>query len=127
MDPPERLLLESLDNILQSDAARGAIRRIVEQVRRKLAEDRAAPMAWAPIPLHLYGRSLPAPIQSSWVFILRARNATGAERHPNSHQRMVSYEGKGDLQTGGEDQWQSNPLISEPDASLEQRWISVPP
>jgi phosphinothricin acetyltransferase len=127
MDPQERLLLESLDGLLQSDAARAGIRPIVEQVRQNLALDRAAPMAWAPIPLSVYGRSLPGPNQSSWVFILRARTATGAERHPNSHQRMVSYEGSGDLQTGGDGQWQSNPLVSEPGALLEQRWISVPP
>ena len=40
---------------------------------------------------------------------------------------MMSYEGSGDLQTGGEGQWRSNPLISEAGAALEQRWISVPP
>jgi L-amino acid N-acyltransferase YncA len=127
MDPRERLLLESLDTLLQGDAVRAGIRPLVEQVRRKLAQDRAAPMAWASIPLPVYGRPLPEPIQSSWVFILRARTATGAERHPNSHQRMVSYQGSGDLQTGGEGQWQSNPLISEASAPLEQRCISVPP
>jgi L-amino acid N-acyltransferase YncA len=127
MDPRERLLLESLDSLLQVDAVRAGIRPLVEQVRRKLAQGRAAPMAWASIPLPVYGRSLPEPIQSSWVFILRARTATGAERHPNSHQRMVSYQGSGDLQTGGEGQWQSNPLSSEASAALEQRWISVPP
>jgi phosphinothricin acetyltransferase len=127
MDAQERLLLESLDSLLQSEAARAGIRPLVEQVRRHLAQDSAAPMAWAPIPLSVYGRSLPRPIQSSWVFILRARTATGAERHPNSQQRMVSYEGTGDLQTGGEGQWQSNPLVSEPGTPLEQRWISIPP
>ena len=127
MSPQERVLLESLDALLQSDDVRAGIDPVVEQVRRTLAQDRAAPMAWAPIPLSVYGSSLPEPIRSSWVFILRARTATGAERHPNSHQRMVSYEGSGDLQTGGEGQWQSNPLVSETSAALEQRWISVPP
>jgi phosphinothricin acetyltransferase len=127
MHPPERSLLESLDSLLQSAAVRAGIRPLVEQVRQTLAQDHLAPMAWAPIPLHVYGRFLPEPIQSSWVFILRARTATGAERHPNSHQRMMSYEGSGDLQTGGEGQWQSHPLRSEAGAALEQRWISVPP
>ena len=126
MDPQERLLLESLDSLVQSDAARAAIRPIVEQVRRKLAQDRAAPMAWAPVPLPAYGRSLPEPIQSSWVFILRARTATGAERHPNSHQRVMSFQGTGDLQTGGEGDWHSHALICDWDADLEQRWLSIP-
>lgn len=84
-------------------------------------------MAWEPIPLSMYGGSLPALVRSSWVFILRAGATTGAERHPNSQQRMMSYRGTGDLQTGGEDRWQSHRLSSEASAALEQRWISVPP
>jgi hypothetical protein len=127
MDPQERLLLELLDGLLQLDAVRAAIRPLVELVRGKLAQDHAAPLAWVPIPLSVYGRSLPEPIRSGWVFILRAKTATGAERHPNSQQRMASYEGTGDLQTGGEGQWRSNPLISDVSAPLEKRWISVPP
>ena len=123
----ERLLLESLDTILQSPAVRAGIDPVVERVARKLAQDRTAPMAWEPIPLSIYGRSLPALIRSSWVFILRAGLTSGAERHPNSHQRMMSHRGTGDLQTGGEGHWQSNPLVSEGSAALEERWISVPP
>jgi len=57
---------------------------------------------------------------------LRAGADTGAERHPNSHQRMMSFEGSGDLQTGEPERWQSNVLISDPAAPLEQRWISIP-
>jgi len=37
------------------------------------------------IPLDRYGTQLPQTIESSWVFVLRANVATGAERHPNSH------------------------------------------
>jgi len=113
--------------MLQSDTVRAAINAVVEQVVRKLAQDCTATMAWEPIPLSVYGSFLPAPIQSSWVFILRAGATTAAERHPDSHQRMMSYRATGDLQTGGEGRWHSNPLISEPSAPLEQRWISVPP
>jgi L-amino acid N-acyltransferase YncA len=127
MSPQELLILESLDSLLQSDDARAGIEPIVERVERKLSRDDGAAMAWEPIPLSIYGGSLPAPIRSSWVFILRAGAATGAERHPNSQQRMMSYRGTGDLQTGGEGRWQSTRLISEASAALEQRWISVPP
>jgi len=84
-------------------------------------------IAWEPIPLSVFGEALPVAIRSSWVFILRAGAITGAERHPNSHQRMMSYRATGDLQTGGEGKWQSNPLVSDPAASMEKRWISVPP
>jgi hypothetical protein len=97
-------------------------------------------MAWEPIPLSIYGNALPAMICSSWVFILRAGTNTGAERHPNSHQRMMSFEGSGDMQVEDEQQtsdvrgqtsdvtmrWQSNVLVSDPVALLERRWISIP-
>lgn len=127
MSPQERSILEALDKLLQSDVIRAGIDPIVNRVARKLLEDRAASMAWEPIPLAIYGADAPSFIRSSWVFILRAGATTGAERHPNSHQRMMSYRATGDLQTGGEGKWQSNPLVSDPIASMEQRWISVPP
>jgi hypothetical protein len=127
MSPEERSLLESLDAILRSDAVRARLGPIVSRVEQSLEQDRAAPMAWEPIPLALYGAPLPPPIQSSWVFILRAGAATGAERHPNSHQRMMSYRETGDLQTGGDGRWQSHPLVSTGGAGLAERWISVPP
>ncbi len=127
MSPEERSLLESLDALVRSDFVRARIDPIVERVTRKRAQDPLAAMAWEPIPLPVYGGSVPLPIQSSWVFILRAGATTGAERHPNSQQRMMSYRGVGDLQTGGAGQWQSHALVSEGSAALEERWISVPP
>jgi hypothetical protein len=126
MSPQERSILESLDALLQSDTVRAGIDPIVERVERKLARDHAAAMAWEPISLSIYGESLPPFVRSSWVFILRARATTGAERHPNSHQRMMSFRGTGDLQTGGDGRWQSNLLISNRDAPLEERWVSIP-
>ena len=94
-------------------------------------------MAWEPIPLTLFRGALPALIRSSWVFILRAGANTGAERHPNSHQRMMSFEGTGDLQTEAQPSgassrepsdiiWRSNILVSDPEATLERRLISIP-
>ena len=127
MSSDEQFLLEALDGMLGSQAVRAQIDPIVERVKQKLASEPTAAMAWEPISLSIYGDALPALIRSSWVFILRAGAITGAERHPNSQQRMMSYRATGDLQTGGEGKWQSNPLISDPGASLERRWISVPP
>jgi hypothetical protein len=126
MDSQERSTLESLDALLCLDNVRAAIAPVVERVERKLGQDPAAVMAWEPLPLAIYGQSLPDFIRSSWVFILRARTATGAERHPNSQQRMMSYRGIGDMQTGGPGRWQSNPLVSDPAADWEKRWISIP-
>jgi len=132
----ERSILESLDALLRSPSVRAAIEPVVERVGRKLAGAPTAVMAWEPLPLAIYGPSLPPFLQSSWVFILRSQTATGAERHPNSRQRMMSYRGIGDIQTGdlaagdaptgGPARWHSHPLVSDATATLERRWISIP-
>jgi hypothetical protein len=122
----ERSLLEVLDNSLRRDEVRVQIYPVVERVREELARNKAALMTWEPIPLSIYGVALPSPIRSSWIFVLRAGATTGAERHPNSHQRMISFQGRGDLQTGGEGCWESNLLVSAQNVDLERRWISIP-
>jgi hypothetical protein len=126
MSPEERSRLESLDAVLQSEDVCEQIRPVVERVRAELARKKEALMTWEPIPLALFGRTLPAEIRSAWVFVLRAGADTGAERHRNSHQRMMSFKGSGDIQTGEPEQWQSNALVSDPEAPLERRWISIP-
>jgi hypothetical protein len=142
MTAKERSLLEALDAIVGPEEIRAQIYPIVERVRTELTRNRKAQMTWEPIPLTIYGGALPPGIRSSWVFVLRGGATTGAERHPNSHQRMMSFEAAGDLQvrarhgtspsirrTGladGKEQWQSNLLVSELGAPLERRWISIP-
>ncbi len=126
MTQQEHARLESIDDILQSETVRQQILPIIERVRAELARKKEALMTWEPIPLTVFGRALPTEIRSAWVFVLRAGANTGAERHPNSHQRMMTFEGSGDMQTGEPSQWQSNVLVSNPDAPLEQRWISIP-
>ena len=127
MRPEERSRLDALDAALRSEDVHAQIRSIVERVRAELARKAEALMTWEPIPLSVFGCVLPPEIRSAWVFILGAGADTGAERHPNSHQRMMSFEGSGNLQTGDPGQWQSNILISDLAAPLEQRWISIPP
>ena len=136
MTKEERSLLETLDKIVRSEKVRAQIRPIVERVRAELARKPKALMAWEPIVLETFG-ALPPSIRSGWVFILRAGADTGAERHPNSHQRMMSFEATGDLKTDakfGESDieteseivWQPNVLVSDPKAPLERRWVSIP-
>jgi len=127
MTSEERSRLESLDTILRFENVREQICPIVERVRAELAHKTEAVMTWESIPPTLFGRALPPGIRSAWVFILRAGADTGAERHPNSHQRMMSFKGSGDMQTGEPGGWQSNVLVSDPEAPLERRWISIPP
>ena len=126
MTPEERSRLESIETVLRSEHVREQIRPIVERVRAELARKKEALMAWEPIPLNTFGGALPTGIRSAWVFVLRAGADTGPERHPNSHQRMMTVGGSGDLQTGEPGQWQSNVLVSSPEAPLERRWISIP-
>ena len=123
----ERSRLETLDTALRSDNVREHIRSVVARVREQLARRKDALMCWEPIPLDLIATTLPPEIRSAWVFVLRAGANTGAEKHPNSHQRMMSFEGSGDFQTGEPGKWDSNVLVSDPDAPLERRWISIPP
>ena len=123
----ERSRLETLDTALRSDKVREHIRSVVARVRDQLAPRKDALMCWEPIPLDLIATTLPPEIRSAWVFVLRAGANTGAEKHPNSHQRMMSFEGSGDFQTGEPGKWDSNVLVSDPDAPLERRWISIPP
>jgi hypothetical protein len=123
----ERQRLHRLDSILRSSKVRRQIEPIISHVRAELARKPEALMTWEPMPLEVFAASLPPEIRSSWVFALRAGADTGAERHPNSHQRMMSIYGTGDLQTEYDGKWHSNRLISEPDAPLEVRWVSIPP
>src|SRR5207249_11338842 len=127
MRTEERWRLTSIETVLRSENVREQIRPIVDRVRAELGQKREALMTWEPIPLTVFGRALPSEIRSAWVFVLRAAADTGAERHPNSHQRMMSYEGSGDMQTGDPGQWGNRMvLVSSPDVPLERRWISIP-
>ena len=127
MTRQERSTLEIIDATLRSESVRENIRLVVARVRDQLASNKEALMCWEPIRLELIANTLPAEIRSAWVFVLRAGANTGAEKHPNSHQRMMSFEGSGDLQTGEPGKWKSNVLVSDPNAPLERRWISIPP
>ena len=132
----ERSLLETLDKIVRSEKVHAQILPVVERVRTELARKPNTLMAWEPIALETFG-PLPPAIRSGWVFILRTGADTGAERHPNSHQRMMSFEATGDLKTDAksgqsdveaesEIVWQSNVLVSNPQVPLERRWVSIP-
>jgi hypothetical protein len=132
----ERSLLETLDGVLRSAEVRARIQPIVERVRVDLTRKSDALMAWETIALETFG-ALPPAIQSAWAFILRAGADTGAERHPNSHQRMMTFDGVGDMkidakgtpnevEVESEILWHSHVLISDTNAPLERRWISIP-
>jgi hypothetical protein len=125
-DSDEEGVLRLLDSLLHQEPVRAFVDTVIARIEARLQDDPAAAMGWEPVPLDLYATPLPGSIRSSWVFILRANVATGAERHPNSRQRMMSYRGSGDLQTRTRDLWDSNALVSDPRMPLDQRWITIP-
>ena len=129
MTSQEQAILLSLDEIVHKPAIQTALQPVVGRVCKQLASKSDEVMAWEPMPLSLFGDALPSAIRSAWIFVLRAGTNTGAERHPNSHQRMMSLVGIGDMQTKAtlDDSWKSNVLISDPPEPLERRWISIPP
>ncbi len=126
MKQDEYEILEALDVAVADKAITPSMDELVSRVEQKLSERPEDALAWEPIPLDLYRSPVPESVRSSWVFILRANTITGAERHPNSHQRMLSYRGHGDLQTREEGEWRSHLLRSDRTLPIEQRWISIP-
>jgi len=116
-----------LDNALRPKSIRRKIDAIAKRVEQKLLEDSRSDMAWEAVPTEAYQSNLPDMIRSNWVFVVRPGVNTGAERHPNSHQYMVSYKGRGDLQIWMEEDWKSNPLASSLGDPLGNRWVSIPP
>jgi hypothetical protein len=135
MEPKERARLEKLDTIVRSDELHTKIGPVVDRVCTALSRKPEALMTWEPIPLDIFRQKLPREIRSGWIFVLRAGADTGAERHPNSHQRMMTLHGSGDMRVRADvraglavsSAWESNVLVSEPGAPLERRWISIPP
>jgi hypothetical protein len=126
MNIEERKILELLDNAVKEDIIRQHMMGVIQRVEQALDNNPKALMVWEPIPLNLYKQPLPDEIKSSWVFNLRKNSTTGAERHPNSIQRMMSYKGSGDFQTKPELNWESNLLESDFDGDIAKRWISIP-
>lgn len=121
----ERDILETLDRETRASRAAAFLSDLTAEVGTVLKRDSAARLAWRSVPLDIYDR-LPGGIASSWIFVLRANCSSGAERHPNSIQRVMSYQGSADMRTWDGERWVSNLLRSEAEQALENRWLSIP-
>lgn len=124
LDVQERAILEALDAAVWRALRLGSLDAAIGRVRAELARDASLALAWETVPLEAFD-ALPAPVRSAWIFVLRKGISSGAERHPNSVQRVMSYRGSGDLQLWNGTHWISQPLMSG-DAPLERRWLSIP-
>jgi hypothetical protein len=116
-------LIPMLDTAVWRAITAGRMDAATRRVRAALERDETLKLAWESVPLDAYD-DLPADIRSSWVFVLRAGCVTGAERHPNSIQRVMSFRGAADLQTWEDLRWRSNPLSGAD--SGEGRWLTIP-
>jgi hypothetical protein len=123
---PEKRTLAGLDQLVRSAGVRARIDAAAERLEKTLLAAPGAQMAWETVPLSTFDPGLPETIRSSWVFILRDGAVTGAERHPNSHQRTLSWRGAGDLMTLSGDRWTSHRLASDGRAPLGKRWATIP-
>ncbi|MFL6351743.1 MAG: hypothetical protein ACJ74Z_07825, partial [Bryobacteraceae bacterium] len=121
----EREILESLDREIRAPDRAAFLSELTTQVNTVLKRDASARLAWRSVPLSIYDH-LPGGIASSWVFVLRANCSSGAERHPNSVQRVMSYQGCADMRTWDGEGWVSNALRSEAELPLQDRWLSIP-
>jgi hypothetical protein len=125
MNEEERKLLQSIDQILQEPSVAKKIDQIADRVEAKFSSADEG-LAWETIPLEIYKGKLPQSIRSSWVFLLKEGSSSGAERHPNSHQRVRSWRRMGDFQIWMEDHWQSHILVDDFHGQVEDRWESIP-
>lgn len=122
----EQAILQVLDAAAARPEAASVLSRIAKRVLATLARAPGEIEAWEAVPLDVYG-ALPPEIGSSWVFALRKGVATGAERHPNSWQRMFTWSGGGDFQVHDGKRWVSHHLSTNRSAPLQDRWLSIPP
>jgi hypothetical protein len=125
MRPSSDDVILELDSALRSPRL---IRHILETLHRTTEGLRGSdePMAWETIPLDLFD-ALPSSIRSCWIFLLRASRETGAERHPNSHQRSLSLVGSGQILIRERGRWHGHSLTSDPAVPVDSRWATIPP
>jgi hypothetical protein len=118
--------IPALDQVVRTTSAADQVKEALRRVLQQL-DSSTEQMAWEIIPLTVFGWSLPKSIRSCWVFGIRAGAETGAERHPNSHQRSLSLTGSGIFEVREAQRWTPYGLVSEPSAATEQRWVTIPP
>jgi hypothetical protein len=126
MDATKDPVVRQLGALIQSEAIAARLRDILPRVRQRLASS-DGPMAWEVVPLTFFGAGLPAVVRSCWIFVIRADASTGAERHPNSHQRSCSLFGRGTFEVHDGVDWRPHALASEPHDEAGRHWISIPP
>ena len=126
MEESEAKILDQIERSVAGSRADLCLDEIGERLERVLMEKPGEIMTWETLAVDRFNPALPREIRSAWVFVLRAGVTTGAERHPNSHQRSMSLRGSGEVQNRSAEEWETATVTSDPAAELEERWASVP-
>ena len=119
-------LLPPLNELVHTSLAMSTVAETLRRVTQQL-EASGALMAWEVVSRDAFGESLSESIRSCWIFVIRPGATTGAERHPNSHQRSFSLRGSGTFELRHGTNWRSHTLGSTGRDNVEQRWVSIPP
>jgi len=119
-------LIPALNDLVHSSLGMTTFAGTLRRVTQRL-EASGALMAWEIVSRDAFGESLSESIRSCWIFVIRAGATTGAERHPNSHQRSFSLVGSGTFELRDGTNWRSHSLESTRRDRVEQRWVSIPP
>jgi hypothetical protein len=123
----ELRIIVALDGALRSPEIQEMLEKLSREIEMELQREKEKVIVWRSVPLSIFPDEFPVQIRSSWVFGIQAKRETGAERHPRSHQRMMSYRGTGDMQVWDGKRWISRQLVSDSNEKMGKRWISIPP
>ena len=125
MDPRVQEYLRTCEVLLESKSAQFVIDKAVLETKAMLDADSERLTAAVQVSLSVFGDSLPPEIKSCRVFALRAGLGSGIECHPNSHQRVLSLEGTGEIRVFDDSAPYSVSLRSDMGGPLELRWGSL--
>ena len=125
MDQREQEYLRKIEALLNSEKAWLAIDKAVLETQAMLDADPERFTAAVQVSLSVFGESLPSEIKSCRVFTLRAEFESRTECHPNSHQRVLSLEGIGEIRVFDDPEPFTVSLRSNKSGPLELRWGSL--
>lgn len=118
--------LESLDRVVLSHLQKPFFQRGLAELEDLLAGP--VEKAFVPLPVRAFD-GLPEEIHLARLFGLKAGGSGPRERHPNSHQWVVSVAGAGQIRVWTAEGTASviHALESDPRSTLCGRWSAVPP
>ena len=123
LDPNERKVLESLDEILNQKSILSSLVPLIDKTFDEFKQSGVTSLT-KNIPLEIFGDKLPGEINLCRLFILKANTKSKIERHTNSFQRTFTYSGEGDTKVFLNGTWKSETRKST-ENSIEDRWLSV--